>query len=114
NSFRLSVGIKYVFHQVQKIEQQFQFPGVLDVVILNKGWSQLFATVSTAAGPSLAAYSAGITMRLTSSKGNIADIYGEYHSGRTRYGALGALKQDGFELGLRVAPGKELENSEGK
>jgi len=110
NSFRLSVGIRYVFHQIRDIEQRFQFPGVLDVIFLKQGWNQLFATLSTAAGPSLAAYSAGLTLRLISSKGNMADLYGEYHTGRTKYGAFGNIKQDGFELGLRIAPSKQLEN----
>lgn len=114
NSFRLSLGVKYVFHQVTDIEQRFQFPGSLDVIILKQGWNQLFATISTAAGPTLAAYSAGITFRLTSSKGNITDIYGEYHTGRSRYGAYSITKQDGFEIGLRIAPSKELENESGK
>ena len=114
NRFRLSLGVKFVFHQVTHIEQQFQFPGVLDVIILNEGWNQLFATISAAAGPTLAAYSAGITFRRTSSKENIADVYGEYHSGRTRYGALGSLKQDGFEVGLRIGTTKELDNETGK
>jgi hypothetical protein len=114
NSFRLSLGVKFVFHQVDKIEQQFQFPGVLDVIILKDGWSQLFATVSTAAGPTLANYSAGLTFRLLSSKGNITDIYGEYHTGRSRYGVYSGTKEDGFEVGLRIAPSKEMENESGK
>ncbi len=114
NSFRLSLGVKYVFHQVMKIEQPFQFPAVLDVIILKEGWNQLFATISTAAGPTLAEYSAGLTLRTSSSKGSFADLYGEYHTGRSRYGVYSGLKQDGFELGIRVGPAKELENESGK
>jgi len=109
SNFRLSIGVRYIFHQVADIEQTFQFPGALDVIIFHEGWNQLFATVSTAAGPSLAAYSAGLTLRLSSSKGSIADVYGEYHAGRTRYGAQGNVKEDGFELGIRVGSAKELE-----
>ena len=109
SSFRLSLGVRYIFHQVAGIEQTFQFPGVLDVIIYKEGWNELFATISTAAGPSLATYSAGLTLRLSSSKGSIADVYGEYHAGRTRYGAEGNIKQDGFEVGIRIGAAKELE-----
>ena len=109
SSFRLSVGVKYIFHQVQNIEQQFQFPAVLDFVVYNDQGNQLFATISTAAGPTLAAYSAGVTFRHTTSWNSISDLYGEYHTGKTRYGALGSLKQDGFEIGIRIGASKELE-----
>ncbi len=111
SSFRLSLGVKFIFHQVQNIEQQFQFPGVLDFVVYNDQGNQLFATLSTAAGPSLAMYSAGVTFRHTTSWNSISDLYGEYHTGRTRYGALGSLKQDGFEIGIRIGAAKELETN---
>jgi hypothetical protein len=109
SSFRLSLGVRYIFHQVQNIEQPFQFPAVLDFVAYNDQGNQLFATISSAAGPSLAAYSAGITFRHTTSWNSISDLYAEYHTGRTRYGAEGNIKQDGFEVGVRIGAAKDLE-----
>ena len=111
SSFRLSLGVKYVFHQVENIEETFQFPGALDFIVYDNGGNQLFATISTAAGPTLAAYSAGATFRQITSWGRIADIYGEYHTGRSRYGVNSKLKQDGFELGIRIGVSKELEKN---
>ncbi|MDP4220915.1 MAG: hypothetical protein Q8916_02925 [Bacteroidota bacterium] len=109
SSFRLSLGVKYVFHQVEDIEQRFQFPGVLDFIVYNDAGNQFFATLSTAAGPTLAAYSAGLTYRRTMPWSKIADLYAEYHTGRTRYGAEGDIKQDGFEIGIRLGSAKDLE-----
>jgi hypothetical protein len=109
NRFRLSFGIKYVFHQIQDIEQKLQFPAVLDFIAYNKGSNQLFATISTAAGPTLATYSAGITFRRTLESRSIADLYAEYHAGRSRYGVYSVQQQDGFEVGIRVSAKKELE-----
>lgn len=109
NSFRLSLGVRYVFHQIADNEQRFQFPGVLDIIVFNDDITQLFATVSSAAGPTLAAYSASLTIRHISPWDKISDLYAEYHTGRTRYGAQGSLKQDGFEIGIRIGASKELE-----
>jgi hypothetical protein len=107
--FRLSVGIKYVFHQVTDIEEKFQFPGVFDIIAYNKDGNQLFATISTAAGPTLANYSAGVTFRRILESKTIADLYAEYHAGRSRYGVESSIKQDGFEVGIRVGASKDLE-----
>ncbi len=109
NSFRLSLGVKYVFHQVQEFEQKLQFPAVLDFIVFYEEGNQIFATLSTAAGPALPTYSAGLTFRTTTSWGRIADLYAEYHTGRTRYGVEGSLRQDGYELGIRIGASKELE-----
>jgi len=109
NHFRLSLGIKYVFHQIMDIEQRLQFPAVLDLVPYDKDGNQLFATISTAAGPTLAEYSAGITFRRTLESKNTADLYAEYHAGRSRYGVYSASQQDGFEVGIRLGAKKELE-----
>jgi hypothetical protein len=108
-SFRLSLGIKYIFHQVADIEQRLQFPGVLDFIAFYEKKNQIFATLSTASGPTLANYSASLTYRHTLEAGNFADLYAEYHTGRSRYGVYSGLKQDGFEIGIRVAARKELE-----
>ena len=108
-NFRLSLGIKYVFHQVQDIEQRLQFPGVLDFIFYNRDANQLFATLSSAAGPTLANYSLCLTFRRILESKNFADIYAEYHAGRSRYGVYSDMKQDGFEIGIRVAAAKELE-----
>ena len=110
NSFRLSIGVKYVFHQVAENEQSFQFPGVLDFILFNDNTTQLFATLSSAAGPTLAAYSGGLTIRHITSWNRFSDLYAEYHTGRTKYGALGSLKQDGFEIGIRIGTMNDLEN----
>jgi len=111
SSFRLSLGVKYVFHQVEDIEETFQFPGALDFIVYDNGGNQLFATISSAAGPTLASYSAGATFRQITSWGRIADIYGEYHTGRNRYGVNSKSKQDGFEVGIRIGASKELEKN---
>ncbi|MEI8134101.1 MAG: hypothetical protein WCH46_03355 [bacterium] len=108
-SFRLSLGIRLIIHQISSIEQSFQFPGVLDFVMYKDRSSQVFATLSTDAGPSLANYSGGITYRRTSATNSIADVYAEFHTGRTRYGVEGNVKQDGFEIGIRVATAREIE-----
>jgi hypothetical protein len=107
--FRLSLGLKFVFHQVKDIEEQFQFPGVFDIIAFNKDGNQIFATISTASGPTLANYSAGITYRRMFESKTNADIYAEYHAGRSRYGVYSDTKQDGFEVGIRVSANKELE-----
>jgi hypothetical protein len=109
NNFRLSFGLKYVFHQVTDIEQKFQFPAVLDIILFNKERNQLFATISTAAGPTLANYSAGLTYRRTTESKSTADLYAEYHTGRSRYGVYSSNYQDGFEIGIRVGAKKESE-----
>lgn len=111
NSFRLSLGVKYVFHQVADNEQRLQFPGALDFILFNDDITQFFATLSSAAGPTLAAYSASLTIRHISGWQKISDLYAEYHTGRTRYGALGSLKADGFEIGIRIGASKELEKN---
>jgi hypothetical protein len=109
NNFRFSLGVKFVFHQVMNIEQKFQFPGVLDIILYNKSDNQLFATISTAAGPTLAAYSAGLTFRRTTESKTFGDLYAEYHAGRSRYGVYSAEQQDGFEIGIRIGAKKVLE-----
>lgn len=99
-----SAGLKYVFHQVEKNEPVIQIPITIDYRILRLGSNaNLHSFFSTAAGPSLPVYSAGVVLQKDTGGNSKLEIYGEYHSGHSRYGVDGNSKQSGFEIGVRIA-----------
>lgn len=99
----VSAGLKYVVHQVNENEPTFQFPVVVEGAIYQFGSRNcLFLSLSTAAGPSLPVYSASLVFSHQYASHRGLEIYGEYHSGYSRYGVAGAKKENGFELGVRL------------
>lgn len=107
---RASVGLKYVFHQVTKVEPEIQFPTVVEFVPLCYGaekQNELFVSFALDGAASAPMLSGAVVSRMRNLVANsVLDLYAEYHDGATRYGAKGALKEHGFEFGIRI--GKNL------
>ncbi len=100
-----SVGIKYVFHQVNKYEPTFQFPIAVDYRVLRLGKKNDFILyASAAAGPSLPTYAGGIAFERQTFEDQALKIFAEYHSGHSRYGVDGDKNEAGFQVGIRFSP----------
>lgn len=101
--FALSAGIKYVFHQVTKVEPVIQFPISLDLIprFLPKQ-SYFFITLSDANSAYYPLYSAALTIRFNTASDMYLDLYGEYHTGATRFGVEGIHKENGYEFGIKL------------
>lgn len=98
-----SVGLKYVFHQVEKSEPAIQIPITFDYRILELGRkTSLHGFISTAGGASLPVYSAGLIFQHKTQSQTLLELYSEYHSGQSRYGVEGDRQQSGFEIGFRL------------
>ena len=101
--FALSAGIKYVFHQVTDVEPSVQFPITLDLIPrFLPSMTYPFLTLSTAGSAYFPQYSAALTVRFNTGLNAYLDVYGEYHSGATRYGVEGKLKENGYEFGIKI------------
>ncbi len=101
--FALSVGVKYIFHQVTSIEPSLQFPITLDLIPrFLPSMTYPFLTLSTAGSAYFPQYSAALTVRFNTGLNAYLDIYGEYHSGATRYGVEGKQKEHGYEFGIKL------------
>ncbi|MBS1903439.1 MAG: hypothetical protein JSS75_07040 [Bacteroidetes bacterium] len=108
--FRGTIGARWVFHQVTIVEAPVQFLASMEFVPLRFGAhdeNQLFLSLSDCAGAYAPMPAAALVARFAGGKGNAAlDVYGEYHSGYTRYGVKGDRKESGVEVGIRL--GKNL------
>ncbi|HYM20276.1 MAG TPA: hypothetical protein VEW28_04645 [Candidatus Kapabacteria bacterium] len=104
---RVSVGVKYVFHQVTNIEPTIQFPVSIDYIPFHFSTftekDEWYITISDAGSAYYPQYSAALTYRLRQDQNSVVELYGEYHTGATRYGVEGSLKEHGFEFGIRLA-----------
>ena len=101
--FAISAGIKYVFHQVTDVEPALQFPVSIDLIPrFMPSQSYPFITISTAGSAYFPQYSAALTLRFSTGINTYFDVYGEYHSGATRYGVEGKLKENGYEFGIKL------------
>jgi hypothetical protein len=108
---RGSVGIKYIFHQVTKVEPAIQFPVTLEYRCL--GWvntdggsvygGEVFASLSSAGGPQYPVFTGSLVFRLQPTSANAVDVYGQYFTGDTKYGVEGDSKRSGFEIGIRYS-----------
>lgn len=109
---RGSVGIKYVFHQVTKVEPAIQFPIILEYRFLS--WTdmdddasiqggEMFASVSSAGGPQYPIFTGSLVFRLQPTTQTAVDVYGQYFGGETKYGVEGDMSRSGFECGLRLS-----------
>jgi hypothetical protein len=106
-----SVGLKYVFHQVSKVETPLQVPVSMNVPLLRFGnvdtsyaQGMLFVTASADAGPSWPAGSLGLTCRLAFSRSSSLDLFARYYAGLTRAGIEGKRQERQLEIGMQVIP----------
>jgi hypothetical protein len=103
---RGTFGIKYVFHQVTKVEPTIQIPVSIDIIPYRsngKFRNELFLTLSNNASGYYPQYSAALTFRIRNNASSVIDLYGDYHSGASRYGVEGTSKEHGFEFGVKMA-----------
>lgn len=101
--FTMSIGLKYVFHQVNKFEPAIQVPVAIDYHLLTLGKNDnITLYASTAAGPSLPVFAGGLTYRHPTGREQALELFAEYHDGHSRYGVDGDTKQRGFEIGMRL------------
>jgi hypothetical protein len=112
SSFRVSAGIKFLFHQVTKVEPVVQFPVTVEYTPLrwaseNKDAAvrggEIFLSAGTAGGPQYPLFTGSFVLRLQPSAQTATDFYVQYYNGDTKYGVEGDAKRSGFEFGLRLA-----------
>jgi hypothetical protein len=101
--FAVSGGIKYVFHQVTKVEPAIQFPITVDLIPRFLPYqSYFFISASTTGSAYYPQYSAALTIRFYTTKETYLDLFGEYHTGATRFGVEGTQKENGYEFGIKL------------
>jgi hypothetical protein len=110
-----TVGARYTFHQVTKLESQLTFPSSVNVGLWQFGRTDLqadslglagmlFATVSGAAGPSIPSASYGLTARFAFNTTTALDLFARYYDGVSRAGVEGTRNEEQIEIGVRVVP----------
>jgi hypothetical protein len=109
---RVSAGIKFVFHQVTKVEPIVQFPITIECTAMRwfsvakdaalKG-GEVFLSAGTAGGPQYPLFTGSLVLRLQPGAQTATDFYVQYYNGDTKYGVEGDTKRSGFEFGLRLA-----------
>lgn len=110
--FRGSIGVKYIFHQVTKVEPAIQFPVTLEYRLLR--WvtttsdapirgGEVFASVSSAGGPQYPIFTGSLVFRMQPTVQTAVDIYGQYFGGETKYGVEGDRTRSGIEVGIRYS-----------
>jgi hypothetical protein len=110
-----SIGIRYVFHQVTRVETPLQVPASLTVPFMTWGNARetkdraplagrLFLTLSADAGPSWPAFSGGVTSRFAFSRTSFLDLFARYYHGLSRAGIEGKRQERQVEIGVQVIP----------
>lgn len=112
---RGSVGIRYVFHQVTRVETPLQVLGTLSIPFWRWGEARssredgtaagkVFLTLSADAGPSWPAFSGGVTSRFAFNRSASLDLFARYYHGLSRAGIEGKRQERQVEIGMKVIP----------
>jgi hypothetical protein len=122
---RGSLGLRYIFHQVTKVEPALQVPFNMDIRLLSgssgiermtsdsgvrtsepekRTFRDLFLTLSTASDPTGVSYAAAITLRTTTEHTNSVDLYVRYLYGPSLAGTEAGTSSNQIEFGTRLTP----------
>lgn len=106
---RAMLGVKYIFHQVTKVEPPVQLIAALEHPLikwsnLSKdaiiGGGEIFASASTGTGPQDQTARLALTTRLYPNPQHAIDLFAAYHFGATIYGTEGNKMRNGYDIGL--------------
>jgi hypothetical protein len=98
----LSIGFRWYFHQVTKVEDAVVPPISLSIPLLGRGNDALFAAVSTGDGPVFPSYAAGLRWRRQISPDAESGIELMYHYGASWAGTDAGAKVSQLKLQIDV------------
>jgi hypothetical protein len=107
--FRGMLGVKYIFHQVTRVESDVQLIAAVEYPFVQ--WSsssdhstffggEIFASASTGTGPQDQNARFALTLRTLTDARHTIDLFAAYHLGATIYGIEGDRTRNGFEIGM--------------